>query len=180
MSLRVAIIGNSGSGKSHLAARLAASLCVRAIDLDSVFWLPGGFNAKRPAEDVDRMIVSVRSEQGWIVEGVFGDLIDRFLDLADHLMWLDLPWGVCRASLMGRGSESSKQNDPAQKEGNFVKLLTWSSEYWTRKDLRSHAGHERMYADFPWQKHRFTDRDEVSAFMTDAKTPCAQELGVAQ
>jgi adenylate kinase family enzyme len=165
MSLRVAIIGNSGSGKSFLARRMADSLDVRAIELDGVFWLPGGFNTKRPAEEVDRMIAAVRSEQGWIVEGVFGDLVDRFLDLADRLIWLDLPWGLCKASLMGRGSQSSKYSEPAQAEGNFQKLLTWSSEYWTRADLRSHAGHERMFAAYPGPKHRFTTRDEVDAFM---------------
>jgi adenylate kinase family enzyme len=41
MSLRLAIIGNSGSGKSYLARRMAGSLGVRAIELDSIFWLPG-------------------------------------------------------------------------------------------------------------------------------------------
>ena len=151
MKQRIAITGNSGSGKSHLAQQMAADLGVRAFDLDDIFWLPGDFNAKRPAGEVDRLIEQVRSEPAWVVEGVFGELVARFLDEADLLIWLDLPWAICEAGLLKRDADQ--------------KLLTWASEYWTRTDLRSHAGHQRMYDEFPGEKRRFTVRTEVDEFV---------------
>ena len=36
---RIVIIGNSGSGKSHLAQALATQLALPVIDLDDIFWL---------------------------------------------------------------------------------------------------------------------------------------------
>ncbi len=43
---RILIIGNSGSGKSWLAARLAEQLTIREVNLDTIIWQPGGFNKK--------------------------------------------------------------------------------------------------------------------------------------
>ncbi len=174
MSLRIAIIGNSGSGKSHLARRIVADLGVPLVDVDEIFWLPTGFHAKRPAEEVDRLVAELRSGRAWVVEGVFGDLVTRVLDLADLLIWLDLPWKVCEASLLERGSVSSMHMGAAEAEESFQKLLAWSSEYWTRTDLRSHVGHKQMYDDFPGQKRRFTVRREVDAYPDSLRNQVAE------
>lgn len=45
---RILIIGNSGSGKSWLAARLAEELTIREVNLDTIVWQPGGFNQNGP------------------------------------------------------------------------------------------------------------------------------------
>jgi adenylate kinase family enzyme len=111
---RIVIIGNSGSGKSFLARRISAASGIQLIHLDRLFWLPGAFNQKRPVEIVDAEIASKAGEDEWVVEGVFGDLSEKFLHCADYLIWLDLPWPVCHANLMERGSESFKQCDTAQ------------------------------------------------------------------
>ena len=165
MNRRIAIIGNSGSGKTRLARRMAVDLDVPVVELDTIFWLPVSPDTKRSVEDVDRMIDAVRAAPGWIAEGVFGDLAIRLLDIADSLIWLDLPWDTCRASLLERGSVSSNPADPVHAEESFQKLLAWAAEYTTRTDLRSHAGHAQMYDQFGGQKHRLTTRDEVDAFM---------------
>ena len=50
--MRTVIFGNSGSGKSWLARRLGEKRSTPVVHLDEIFWLPGGFNAKRdPAKD---------------------------------------------------------------------------------------------------------------------------------
>lgn len=50
---RILIIGNSGSGKSWLAARLAEQLTIREVNLDTIVWQPGCFNPKRPQHKID-------------------------------------------------------------------------------------------------------------------------------
>lgn len=169
MSKRVVIIGNGGSGKSYLARRLGSKFRIPVVHLDSIFWLPGGFNEKRSAPEIDQMIEDHRSRSEWIVEGVFGELAGRFLDLADLVIWLDLPWSVCEASLRARGSESSKQRDSIEAEESFRKLIVWSSEYWTRTNGRSHLGHKALFEGFARTKFRFEKRSDVDAFIEETE-----------
>jgi adenylate kinase family enzyme len=49
---RTLIIGNSGSGKSWLAQRLAEELRVPWVDLDSIHWLSDEYSIARPRADV--------------------------------------------------------------------------------------------------------------------------------
>jgi adenylate kinase family enzyme len=175
MSQRIVIIGNSGSGKSVLARALAGLFELPVISLDSIFWLPGGFSQKRAPEERNRMIVDARSKPAWIVEGVFGDLAEQFLDHADLLIWLDLPWEVCRSGLVERGSESSRQNNPVQAEVSFRALLVWSSEYWTRTDMRSFLGHERLFSSFKKARVRFLSRTEIDIFLKNQQPNQALE-----
>lgn len=169
MKNRTVIIGNGGSGKSYLARRLAQGSKRDVIHLDRIFWVPGGFNEKRSPDVVARELEEKKLVDSWIVEGVFGELAVRFLERADRLIWLDLPWEVCRASLLARGSESAKQLDPVKAEANFQQLLAWVADYWTRTDLRSHAGHGRLYADFSGEKIRFDERAAVDRFIAEER-----------
>jgi adenylate kinase family enzyme len=77
--MRTVIIGNSGSGKTWLARRLAKKQAIEVTHPDEIFWLPGGFNIKREESEVSLLIESVRHAENWIVEGVFGNLASRFL-----------------------------------------------------------------------------------------------------
>lgn len=49
--MKIVIIGNSGSGKTWLAKKLATNT-TEIIHLDDLFWLPGGFDRKRSKEEV--------------------------------------------------------------------------------------------------------------------------------
>lgn len=162
---RVVIIGNSGSGKTFLAREISKVRALPVIHLDEIFWFPGGFDRKRPDDEVDAMIRSNTGRDEWIAEGVFGDLAGKFLPGASHLIWLDLPWDVCRAGLLERGSESSRQLDPLQAEENFRKLLQWASAYQDRTGGCSHAGHLKIYEDFSGAKTRITRRDEIDGMI---------------
>jgi adenylate kinase family enzyme len=168
---RIVIIGNGGSGKSYLAKAMGSTSGIPVVHLDQLFWVPGGFNQKRPPEIVHAEIAALKKEEEWIVEGVFGELAERFLDHADQLVWLDLSWVVCRDSLIARGSESFKQLDPIKAEENFRNLLTWAENYWTRKDPRSHFGHQKLFNGFPGGKVRITDRDSLKETLETLASP---------
>jgi adenylate kinase family enzyme len=176
MKKRVVIIGNSGSGKSHLACLLGAKFQLPVVQLDSIFWLPGGFNEKRSTLEVEKLIEVQRSSSEWIVEGVFGELAGRFLDYADLMIWLDLPWSECEASLHARGSESSKQRDPIEAKESFRKLLDWASAYWTRTNARSHLGHMKLFDRFEGAKFRFEQRSDVDAFLEETQRQLNQAV----
>lgn len=163
---RMLIIGNSGSGKSWLAARLAERLTIREVSLDTIVWQPGGFNQKRSQDEIDLAIKALAQEPLWVVEGVFGALAEQLLDAADTLLFLDLDWSVCRDSLLSLGSQSAKQRDAVAAKKNFQQLLVWASEYGQRASKSSRHFHRELFDRFPNDKHRFTTRAEVNSYLT--------------
>jgi adenylate kinase family enzyme len=169
MLMRTVIIGNSGSGKSHVAKSLSLHYSSPVIHLDRIFWMPGGFNEKKSNYEMFREVVEKRQENSWIVEGVFGELAELFLPRAQTLIYLDMDWATCQSALKLRGSESSRQMEPVKAEENFNKLLLWAEQYWTRTNLCSHAGHLRLFSDFTGNKFKFTTRIEVDEFIKQQK-----------
>jgi adenylate kinase family enzyme len=167
--MRTVIIGNSGSGKSHLAKSLSLLHSSPVIHLDQIFWMPGGFNEKKSKDEMIREVEQKRQDNFWIVEGVFGELAELFLPRAQTLIYLDMDWATCQNALKLRGSESSRQLDPVKAEENFGKLLLWAEQYWTRTNLCSHAGHLRLFSDFTGHKLKFISRAEVDEFIRHQK-----------
>jgi len=159
--MKVVIIGNSGSGKTWLARALAGSASVPLIHLDEIFWEPGGFDKKRNSEDIASLIRDSKLSESWIVEGVFGDVAKHYLDDAETLVWLDLPWRICEARLLQRGSESKQHMSRAQSEQGLKALLAWASGYYSRTDLRSYEGHKALFSEFPRTKVCIKDEASV-------------------
>jgi len=161
-SQRIVIFGNSGSGKSTLAGRLAARLPAPAIDLDAFHWLDEGYAQKRDAADARRLVAEAAAGPRWIIEGVYGWLADVALPRATALIWLDLPWSECRASLLSRGPRRGADKTA------FDDLLAWGEAYTTRTTSSSHEGHRRSYDAFLGEKLRLCSRREVSDCLGEA------------
>ncbi len=162
MTQRIAITGNAGSGKSYLARRLAAIYQVSALDLDDLFWQrPGDYTVKRRHDELAAMVQTEREKEAWIVEGVYGELIEPFLASAEQLVWLDLPWSVCLQRITAR---QTARGLPTNCE-SFNALVNYAAAYWHRTDGRSHAGHRRLFDAFVGEKHRLTSADALNAFL---------------
>jgi len=169
--MRTVIVGNSGSGKTWLSQRLVNEELTPAISLDDIFWEPGGFDLKRPAADVALLIDKHLRHPGWVVEGVFGDLAERFLEASDELVWLDVPWSVCQARLLQRGSESKRHMKREQSAAGLDRLLSWAEDYYTRDGLCSHKGHKGLFSKFSRQKHRLTTEQDVAGYLASRRNP---------
>jgi adenylate kinase family enzyme len=165
--MKTVIIGNSGSGKTWLAQQLVTT-GVHIVHLDHLFWKPGGFDEKRSQDEVDKLISESKTQDRWIVEGVFGELAERFLDTAKTLVWLDLSWDLCRSRLIQRGSESKRHLGRKQPEEGLQKLIEWASRYYERTDLRSHKGHQALLRGFKGVGVHLRSEDEVAEY---AATP---------
>ncbi len=86
---RVAVVGNSGSGKSMLATRLARRLGVAHVELDSIFHLAGW--RELSADDFRTAVLAATAAAGWVVDGNYSAVRDLVWDRADTVVWLDLP-----------------------------------------------------------------------------------------
>jgi adenylate kinase family enzyme len=164
--MRLLILGNSGAGKTTLAADMGRLTGVSVISLDSIFWEPGGFNAKRGDGEMERDLAAIRDGQEWIVEGVFGDLAGKLVDSATHLVFLDLSWDDCRTGLLSRGSESARHRNSREAARRFDELLRWAEAYYDRQGARSRSGHSGMFDEFPGIKLRLTHHEAAAPVLS--------------
>lgn len=89
---RIHVMGNSSSGKSTMAARLADILGADFVELDALNWEPGwvGLNAEDPDEFV-RRIRAATAGDSWVVAGSYASISQRtFWDRLDTVVYLDL------------------------------------------------------------------------------------------
>jgi adenylate kinase family enzyme len=97
---RVSVVGNSGSGKSTVAARLAAQLGVPHVELDALFHQPG-WN-ELPAPEFRRRVAAATEAEGWVIDGNYSAVRSLVWQRADTIVWLDLPRTVVLRRIVGR------------------------------------------------------------------------------
>jgi adenylate kinase family enzyme len=84
---RVVVIGQSGAGKTTVAARLSRELGLAHLELDALFHGPGWQPSSTFVHDVD----AATSAGSWIADGNYSAVRDLLWSRADTVVWLDLP-----------------------------------------------------------------------------------------
>ena len=104
----------------------------------------------------------------WIAEGVYGDRASELTTPAQTLIWLGLPWFVCKLRLEARGAESKSHMAHAQTEDGLKALIDWAESYSSRQGQSGGASHALLFELFPSEHHRFESEDQVLAFLSVA------------
>jgi adenylate kinase family enzyme len=95
---RILVTGTSGSGKTTVAAALAARLGIPHTDIDGLFhgprWVP------RPEFAADVAALAARDE--WVTEWQYSGVRALLLSRADLLVWLDLTRAAVLRQLVPR------------------------------------------------------------------------------
>ncbi|HMG30659.1 MAG TPA: hypothetical protein VK585_11130 [Jiangellaceae bacterium] len=88
---RVSVVGNSGSGKSKLAQRIASALNVPYVELDALHHLPNW--EPIDADEFLARINEVTTADAWVVDGNYRPVVidGPVWQRADTVVWLDLP-----------------------------------------------------------------------------------------
>lgn len=144
---RVAAVGNSGSGKTALAAQIAVRLSCPHIELDAIHHRENWTPIER---DEMRDIVAGHLEgDSWVIDGNYRSLVqDLVFASADTVAWLDLPRRVVMSSItrrtMGRiASRRELWNGNRERFSNLFRtqpednIILWS---WTQ-----HEKYRRQY-----------------------------------
>lgn len=157
---RTLIIGNSGSGKSWLAKRLAEHLQVPWIDLDLIHWLSDEHSIARPRAEALGMARVAASGQRWVIEGVYDWMVSELVEQATLLIWLCLEDEDCINNIRLR---ESKRDD---KDELLIALLEWAGSYRTREGSSGFVAHQRLFEGFDGSKLQLMNRAEVTAFVS--------------
>lgn len=99
---RIVVVGTTGSGKTTMAARLAAVRGCRHVELDALHWEPNWTEA--PLEVFRRRVEQALVGETWTVDGNYSEVRDIVWGRADTVVWLDyaLPvilWRLVRRTI---------------------------------------------------------------------------------
>jgi adenylate kinase family enzyme len=99
---RVSVVGNSGSGKSRLAERIAAALGLPYVELDAIHHLPN-WQPIAPAEFLSR-VEAIAATDEWVIDGNYRNVVvdGPVWPRADTVVWLDVPRRVVMRQVIGR------------------------------------------------------------------------------
>ncbi len=99
---RIAVVGVTGSGKTTLAAALAARLGIPHVEMDALNWQRNWQPAER--SEFRRRVDVATSGPAWVTDGNYSEVRDLVWGRADALVWLDyslplIQWRLLRRSL---------------------------------------------------------------------------------
>jgi len=140
---RTIVIGNSGSGKSWLAERVAANLSVPWVDLDLIHWEPGGYDIALNNEQAIALTKRAAALASWVIEV---RLVREAESDATALVWLCIEETGCVANIRNRGIRRGGRED------SFSALLQWARSYRTRKGSSSYSTHKEIFGNFSGAK----------------------------
>jgi adenylate kinase family enzyme len=128
---RIAVIGSGGAGKSMLSRQIGAILDLPVIHLDQHYWSPG-WVATPDDEWLDRQRELLAGDR-WVVDGNYGGTLELRAELADTIVFLDLPRRVCVARALRRLRSPVLQAEgcPQRMDAQFLRWI-WSFPTHTR------------------------------------------------
>lgn len=154
-SMRIIILGNAGAGKSTMARRLIGSRDIAHLSLDQISWNDG--TERKPLEaSLEELFRFIESNEEWIIEGCYGDLIEAALPYCSELRFLNPPVDVCVEHCKGRPWEPEKFSTAAQQRTMLDRLISWVRRYETRDDEYGLKRHRKIFDRFTGAKREYT------------------------
>lgn len=142
---RVFVCGNGGSGKTHLARRLAAQLGVPVLEVDRVRWAPGW--VRRPTEEVQSAVERFASQPGWVAEDGSLEVLELLAGAADAVVWADPPVLGCALRVLrrslARALSPGRAGAGRERPGMVLRHVRWCLRYPRERRPRHAAALER-------------------------------------
>ena len=115
--MKLILLGNAGAGKTTMARRIIGDEPIPRLSLDEIAWDDGP--NRKPLEVSLRMLHAfIQSNEQWIVEGCYSDLIQAALPYCTELRFLNPGIEVCVAHCHRRPWEPEKFSSPEDQAGH--------------------------------------------------------------
>lgn len=172
---RIAVVGNTSSGKSTLASRLAHALDVPFVELDALSWEPNWVSLieTNPAE-FERRLRDATAGDGWVVAGNYTATREIYWPRLHTIVWLDLPLPLVLYRVVKRSWRRWRSHELlwGTNHEHFGKhLKVWSDNSLIHWAIKSHRRKRRSMlvdmADPRWAEIHFirlTSPAEVETF----------------
>jgi adenylate kinase family enzyme len=86
-TLRINVIGTSGSGKTTFGRELASALQIPFIELDAIFWGPDW--SEPDDSELFPKLSAALSGDNWVLDGNYSRTLDIKWERVDSVIWLD-------------------------------------------------------------------------------------------
>lgn len=160
--MNIAIIGNSGSGKSSAARALRERFGLEVLALDEIVWEPGQLAVQRPLAAAERDLRAFLQEhEQWVVEGCYSELIAIALERQPMLVLMNPGLEVCLENNRKRPWEPEKYASEQAQQAMFENLQAWVSSYYERDDPWSYQAHRRLFDGYDGPKREMTSLPEI-------------------
>ena len=158
---KILIFGNSGSGKSTLAKELCRSRTLAHLDLDTLAWQPTSPPKRMPLDVSERKIDEfLHSNQGWVIEGCYTDLLEMVIPKSTEIIFLNLPVEISISNAKTRPWEPHKYESKEAQDSNLEMLIDWICQYTERNDAFSHASHRELYEKYTRKKRMYVTNEK--------------------
>lgn len=136
---RVLILGNSGSGKSSFAEKLAAKLGIPCVHLDSHYWRPNW--VPTPAEEWPDVVRRLIDEDEWVMDGNYSSTLDERMQRADTAIYLRVSrpvatWRVLKRRIAHRGQARGELAEGCYEKID-LEFLRWIWDHPSRAKRRT-------------------------------------------
>ena len=154
---KVLIFGNSGSGKSTLAKKLCSSDDLPHLDLDTLAWKPTIPPERKPLNESESDVSDfINSNQCWVIEGCYSDLLEMALPFSNEIIFMNLPIKSCIENAKSRPWEPHKYESKEAQDSNLEMLIGWIAQYSERTDTFSEHTHNKLFEQFSGKKSMLT------------------------
>ncbi len=99
--MKILIIGMVASGKTTLARRLSKDNNITHYEIDSIVH-DDIKKRKRPNDEQQKIIQNINKQDSWIIEGTLRKNLYNILEIADKIIYLDIPLKVRKRRIFSR------------------------------------------------------------------------------
>jgi adenylate kinase family enzyme len=138
-----------------MAGRIIGSTSIPHLSLDQIAWGEGTIR-KPLAESLEALYGFLEQNEGWVIEGCYGDLIEAALPHCTELRFLNPGVEVCVAHCRERPWEPEKFPTPEDQRATMDQLIDWVRAYKTRDDEYGLLCHRRIFDGFTGPKWEYT------------------------
>ena len=151
--IKVLIFGNSGSGKSTLSKSICEASGASHLDLDLFAWENSTPPTRKAINESKKELLSfINSNDSWVIEGCYVDLLELIKEHANEIVFMDLPISECINNARSRPWEPHKYESKEAQDKNLSMLINWITQYTERNDTFSKCSHQKFYDNFGGKK----------------------------